>query len=117
MDRHIVEARVLNLENNTHYWVTTYPSEIALFFEFAIKNRRQPPQDNMPGVAGGAALALERLFGNIPVKFPLISLIKHLSLNQVANGPMLSMTEIEDALIRWNSFAALQSNDAITSNS
>jgi hypothetical protein len=107
----IAEVRVLNSEINTHYYMNLYVPEVKEFFQFVLANRKiVPPPNGMPGVSGPATLALERLFANVPSKFPLVDLIRFLQKERghfcsISNPAVetldITCEEIEDALIRW----------------
>jgi hypothetical protein len=109
----VAEIRVLNSENNTHYYMNLYVPTVKEFFKFLLANRKNVYQTNgMPGVAGPATLALERIFANVPTKFPLMDLIRFLRQEQkhfcgefmfspTYPNPTITYEELEDALVRW----------------
>lgn len=108
LPRNIQEVRVLNSDNNTHYYMSVYDNRLRQFFAFVLADRKTCLQKTqMPGVAGPATLALEQLFTNVPTRFPLVDMIKWLRQEQkmLCGGeypnPTITYEELEDALTRW----------------
>lgn len=109
LPRNIVEERILNSENNTHYYINVQANRLQQFFDFVLANRVGYSQKvaQMPGVAGPATLALEQIFVNVPARFPLMDLIRFLRSEQkrfcggeYAN-PTITYEELEESLTRW----------------
>jgi hypothetical protein len=109
LPRNIQEVRVLNSDNNTHYYMSVYANRMEQFFAFVLADRKTCLQkiNQMPGVAAPATLALEQLFTNVPPRFPLPDMIRWMRQEQkmLCGGeypnPTITYEELEDALARW----------------
>jgi len=102
------EVRILNTENNTHYFFYIRTDRLAEFYKFLMANRNAgQPQSVMPGISGAAAYGLDCLFfGPKPGRFPAKDILDWIRSQQLAQlgeypNPTVSSQEIEFALGKW----------------
>jgi hypothetical protein len=105
------EVRILNSENNTHYYFRLRKDRIKAFFDFALAHRavRVTPSSApaaMPGISGAAHYGLDCIFfGPKPSRFPaqdILNWIQHeFNTGWSGHSPNFTTAEIEDALGRW----------------
>lgn len=107
--KQIIEVRVFNSENNTHYYFNLYHEKVQEFFTFLLAKRQICHGGSpMPGLNATASLALEKFFVTIPPRFPLVDLVRFLRQDQknYCGGeypnPTITFEELEDALVRWH---------------
>lgn len=113
LDPNVEEIRILNSENNTHYYQYVRRDRIRAFFEFIISDRRTVFIPSMPGLSGAGISGLDAIFDRRPHKFPVHDIVKWFRDNQKAYlgeypNPTITAQEIEHALER---FAALYPPD------
>ena len=105
------EVQILNSEQNQLFWMYMQVDKFKEFLNF-LKTHRNPSakSDPMPGVSGGAALALNLIFTRVPEKFPLTDLIHFLSeritvewgiVSDSIPDPAITKDELEDSLTKW----------------
>lgn len=104
------EVRILNSENNTHYFFKIRTDRLAALFTFLMANRSSGfPASIMPGISGAAAYGLDCLFfGPKPGRFPAKDILDWIRSQQLAQlgeypNPTITTQEIEDALGKWAS--------------
>jgi hypothetical protein len=102
------EVRILNSENNTHYFFTLRKDRLADFYKFLMANRSSGhPASVMPGISGAAHYGLDCIFfGPKPGRFPAKDILDFLRSQQLAQlgefpNPTITSQEIEDALGKW----------------
>jgi hypothetical protein len=102
------EVRILNSENNTHYYFNLRKDRLADFYKFLAANRSSGfPASVMPGISGAAHYGLDCLFfGPKPGRFPAKDILDWIRGQQLAQlgeypNPTITSQEIEDALGKW----------------
>ena len=102
------EVRILNSENNTHYFFTIRKDRLAAFYTYLMANRSAGhPASVMPGISGAAHYGLDCLFfGPKPGRFPAKDILDWIRSQQLAQlgeypNPTITSQEIEDALGKW----------------
>lgn len=108
-DPNVEEIRVLNSENNTHYYQYVRRDRIRAFYAFIVADRQTVPaaQITMPGLSGPAIAGLDAIFDRRPLKFPTHDLLAWFRDNQKAYlgdypNPTITTQEIEKALERFS---------------
>ncbi len=108
----VVEVRVLNNENNTHYYFYVREDRLRDFFQFILNDRHPHVGSWMPGLSWAATFGLKAIFCRIPEKFPALDILDWLNTNKEKyiatngyTGPLIDIPEIEDALGRFPSTA------------
>jgi len=112
-DPNVEEIRILNSENNTHYYQYLRRDRTRAFYEFILADRRTVFIPTMPGLSGAGIAGLDAIFDRRPLKFPVHDIVAWLRDNQKAYlgeypNPTITAQEIEHALER---FAALYPPD------
>jgi hypothetical protein len=110
LDPNVEEIRVLNSENNTHYYLYVRRDRIRAFYDFIVADRQTVPsaQIAMPGLSGTAIAGLDAIFDRRPLKFPAQDLLVWFRtaqkdyLGEYPN-PTITVQEIEKALERFSS--------------
>jgi len=102
------EVRILNSENNTHYFFNIRKDRLVDFYKFLTANRSAGhPASVMPGISGAAHYGLDCLFfGPKPGRFPAKDILDWIRSQQLAQlgeypNPTITSQEIEDALGKW----------------
>src|SRR5271155_5335793 len=101
------EVRILNSENNTHYFFNIRKDRLAELFKYVIANRSSgQPASVMPGISGAAHYGLDCLFFGPKSRFPardILDWIRSQQLEQLGEypNPTITSQEIEEALGKW----------------
>lgn len=102
------EVRVLNSENNTHYYFRVRKDRLSDFYRYLMGNRCSGmPASVMPGISGAAHYGLDCIFfGPKPPRFPAKDILDWVRdqqkemLGEYPN-PTVTSQEIEEALGKW----------------
>jgi hypothetical protein len=102
------EVRVLNSENNTHYWFQVRKDRLSDFYRYLMANRASGmPASVMPGISGAAHYGLDCIFfGPKPNRFPARDILDWIRdqqkpvLGEYPN-PTVTSQEVEEALGKW----------------
>jgi hypothetical protein len=105
------EVRIMNSENNTHYFFTLRKDRLAAFYQYMLENRNagKPalPASVMPGISGPAIYGLDCIFfGPKPSKFPPMDIFVWIRNQQKAYlgdypNPTITTQEVEAAIEQW----------------
>ena len=102
------EVRILNSENNTHYWFRVRRDRLGEFYCYLMGNRSAgQPASVMPGISGAAHYGLDCIFfGPKAGRFPARDILDWIRdqqkdiLGEYPN-PTVTSQEVEEALGKW----------------
>ena|SRR5277367_6177859 len=102
------EVRILNSENNTHYFFRVRSDRLGEFYCYLMGNRSSgQPASVMPGISGAAHYGLDCIFfGPKPARFPAKDILDWIRGQQKAilgefPNPTITSQEIEEVLGKW----------------
>lgn len=102
-DPNILEIRIKNSENNTHYYFNVRSDRLKAFYNFLNRNRCADTPQGMPGLSWGAILGLDAIFEKRPLKFPVADIVNFLANDYIPHSscPAVTSAEIEKTLERF----------------